>query len=58
MSARDSSAIRYVATLIHRKNGKRECLCEKRAAYARVVKLATAYVDSRRRITESKRKQA
>ncbi len=47
MSARDTSAIRYVACLVHKRKD-RPCRCERCEAIRRVVKLATDYASVRR----------
>jgi hypothetical protein len=48
MSAKDTSAIAYVACLVHRRKDRRPCRCECCDAIRRVVALATAHVSVKR----------
>jgi len=47
MSARDSSALAFVAALRHGRKRMVQCRCEQCEAIKRVLKLATAYVSTR-----------
>ena len=48
MSARDSSALAFVAALRHGRKRMVQCRCERCEAIKRVLKLASAYVAARK----------